>query len=342
MFKNSSKIIFLFSIFLGTLITISSNSWLGVWIGLEINLLSFIPLIIESDNLMTTEASLKYFLTQAFASSLLLFSIILLIIFDNLHCQFQSINSSLLISVPLIIKIGIAPFHFWFPRVIEGISWSASLILITWQKIAPIVIISYLNNYNFFIIFIIISAIVGAIGGLNQTSLQKIIAFSSINHLRWMLTALLFNEYLWILYFIVYCFISFRLVLLFNQFNLFSINQVFSIFNYSSLIKFSFLISFLSLAGLPPFLGFLPKWILIQSLTQSNQFLLILTLILISLVTMYFYLRVCYSAVILNYTETSWNSFSSVKIKLHSNNITFMFITINSLFTVIFLIFIFL
>lgn len=339
MFKNSSKLIFLFTLILGTLITISSNSWLGVWIGLEINLLSFIPLIIEQNNLISTEASLKYFLIQAFASSLLLFSIILFFLFNNFLINFSFINIYELISLPLIIKRGIAPFHFWFPNVIEGINWISRLILITWQKIAPLIVISYLTNYFLFVIVIIISTIVGAIGGLNQTSLRKILAFSSINHLGWILAAMLFNEYLWLVYFLIYSFISMGLISLFNQFNLFYINQIFSNFTFSRNLKFSFLISFLSLAGLPPFLGFLPKWIVINSLTLIDQYLLTIVLIIISLVTIYFYLRICYSALMLNYSELTWNYSISFKNISYLSTTTQLFLSINRLFVVLNLIF---
>lgn len=339
MIKNPSKLIFLFSIFLGTFITISSNSWIGVWIGLEINLLSFIPLIIDLNNLISTEASLKYFLTQAFASSLLLFAIILFIVFRNFTFSFNLIDFSFLISIPLIIKRGIAPFHFWFPRVLEGISWISRLLLITWQKIAPLIILSYLINFNFFILIIILSALVGAIGGLNQTSLRKILAFSSINHLGWMLAAIIFNEYLWRIYFLIYSFISIGLVFLFYQFNLFHINQIFSSYSNSALLKFSFLVSFLSLAGLPPFLGFLPKWLVIQSLTRINQYFLTIILILISLITMYFYLRICYATLILNYTETSWRFTLNFKKNSFLINMIFLIISISGLFLILRLIY---
>lgn len=342
MIKNSSKLIFLFIIILGTLITISSNSWLGVWIGLEINLLSFIPLIIDTNNLISTEASLKYFLTQAFASSLLLFAMILFIIANNLIYQLNfSSYSSIIIFMALLIKSGIAPFHFWFPNVIEGISWNIRLLLITWQKIAPIIVLSYFVIFKLFFVIIRLSAIVGALGGLNQTSLRKLLAFSSINHLSWMLTAILFNEYLWLFYFLIYSFISFGLIYLFNFFKLFYLNQIFRIFSYSYLIKFTLLISFLSLGGLPPFLGFLPKWIIIQSLVNINQSPLIIILLITSLITIYFYLRVCYSAFMLNYTELTWNYTIFYKKNNFIFTIIMLFLSIFGLFLIVSLIYCF-
>ncbi|NJI29948.1 hypothetical protein HBI98_22590 [Aeromonas veronii] len=81
--------------------------------GLEINLLSFIPLINDNKkNLLTSESSLKYFLTQAFASSILLFAIIIIIFFlNNNYSQLYRLNEILILST-LILKSGAAPFHF--------------------------------------------------------------------------------------------------------------------------------------------------------------------------------------------------------------------------------------
>ena len=80
--------------------------------GLEINLLSFIPLIINSKNLFSSESSLKYFLTQALASSIFLFSIILFFLFNNFNRYEFNFYFLILLNSSLIIKIGAAPFHF--------------------------------------------------------------------------------------------------------------------------------------------------------------------------------------------------------------------------------------
>nr|QNV11646.1 NADH dehydrogenase subunit 2 [Synapha fasciata] len=334
MIKNSSKLIFFFTMILGTFITISSNSWFGVWMGLEINLLSFIPLMIDTNNLLSTEASLKYFLVQTFASLILLFSMMMFILFNNFIYS-MSINNYLyssLIFLALIIKSGMAPFHFWFPNVMEGLSWYMNLMLMTWQKIAPLIIISYLMMSKIYFLFIIISAITGAMGGLNQTSLRKIMAFSSINHLSWMMVAMMFNEFMWLFYFFIYSLISFSIVFLFNSFKIFYINQLFnSMFN-SKIFKFIILITFLSLAGLPPFLGFLPKWLVIQSLMTTNHMFLIMILIMMSLITMFFYLRICYSSFMINYLEIKWFMFFNFKIFYLINMLNIIFISILGLF----------
>jgi len=300
--------LFFIIIISGTLIVISANSWVRAWIGLEVNLLSFIPLIIDNKNLISNEASVKYFLTQAIASSILLFSVILVLIKNNFNFQIIHINFNYLLYIILFalsLKSGIAPFHFWFPGVIEGLSWINSLLLITWQKIAPLLLISYLIINNI-IIIITLSIMVGSLGGLNQTSIRKIIAFSSISHLGWILRSIIINENLWILYFILYRYLSLVLVYFFNLFKIFQLNQLFNLFFNFKINKFLWIINFLSLGGLPPFLGFFPKWLIIQYLIMNNYLFITILMVIITLITLYFYIRISYSAFIINYYENNW------------------------------------
>jgi len=271
-------------------------------------LLSFIPLIIDTNNLLSTEASLKYFLTQALASAIFLFSSVFFILQLNIF-SIINLNSNfitLAILSSLLLKRGAAPFHFWFPGVIEGLNWWNNLILITWQKIAPLILCSYCLNFNFILNIIILSIIIGSLGGLNQTSLRKLIAFSSINHLGWILAAIIYSENLWITYFFIYTYLSFTLIFIFNLFKFYHLNQIFSFFNQSPLVKFNLFISLLSLGGLPPFLGFLPKWIVIQSIRNINSIFILIVIVSFTLITLFFYIRLTYSAFILTYMETNW------------------------------------
>nr|QBF00234.1 NADH dehydrogenase subunit 2 [Stegana nigripennis]QBF00235.1 NADH dehydrogenase subunit 2 [Stegana nigripennis] len=306
MFNNSSKILFVIILMLGSLISISSNSWLGAWMGLEINLLSFIPLMSDNNNLMSTEASLKYFLVQALASTVLLFSVILMIMKNNMNFEIKSFFTSSMIFSSLLMKSGAAPFHFWFPNIMEGLSWMNCLLLMTWQKIAPLILISHFNMKLLLVISIIMSVIIGSLSGLNQSSIRKLMAFSSINHLGWMLTILNLENSIWLIYFMTYSFLSFCLIFMFNNFKIFYFNQMFSLFFNSKILKFYFFLNFLSLGGLPPFLGFLPKWLVIQHLSLNNQYFLLMILMMTTLITLFFYLRICYSAFMLNYYENNW------------------------------------
>nr|WJW73788.1 NADH dehydrogenase subunit 2 [Pseudomicrodon sp.] len=305
MFNNSAKNIFFITLITSTLITVSANSWFSAWMGLEINLLSFIPLM-SDNNLMSNESALKYFLTQTLASSVLLFSVIIFMLMNNFMLTNQNIINIMILST-LLMKSGASPFHFWFPIVMEGLNWMNSLILMTWQKIAPLMLISYLPNKIMLISCTLMSIFIGALGGLNQTSLRKLMAFSSINHLGWILINIMISQSMWITYFFLYTFLSMNLILMFNAFNLFHLNQLFNIFKMNKILKFSLFLNFLSLGGLPPFLGFMPKWITIQYLSMNQNYLITTLMILMTLITLFFYLRMCYSTFLLNSTENNWN-----------------------------------
>nr|YP_009561694.1 NADH dehydrogenase subunit 2 [Hydrillodes lentalis]QAT19934.1 NADH dehydrogenase subunit 2 [Hydrillodes lentalis] len=286
-----------------TLISISSNSWLGCWIGLEINLLSFIPLISNSNNLLSTEASLKYFLTQSIASINFLFSILLkMILLKNFEMNYFL---SIMMNSSMLMKMGSAPFHFWFPNIIEGLSWFNNFLLMTWQKITPMIILSYYFNKNFLFIIIMMNVIIGALGGLNQTSLRKLMAFSSINNLGWMISAIMISENLWMFYLFMYSFMISIMCFMFYMLNMFFINQLF-INNMNSLIKINLLINFLSLGGLPPFIGFFPKWIIINFLIMNQLYFLIFIMIMMSLIVLFFYIRIIYSIFMFNYLKMKW------------------------------------
>nr|ATY48731.1 NADH dehydrogenase subunit 2 [Gynaephora aureata] len=321
---NSPKMFFFFILIFSTLISISSNSWLGCWIGLEINLLSFTPLISNSNNLLSSEASLKYFLTQSIASINFLTSIILkMILFKNFE---MNLFLSIMINSSMLMKMGSTPCHFWFPNIMEGLSWFNNFILMTWQKITPMIILSYYMNMNFIFIMIIMNVIIGAIGGMNQTSLRKLMAFSSINNLGWMLSALMISENLWIFYLFIYSFMISIIFFMFNMMNMFFINQLF-INNMKSMIKISLMINFLSLGGLPPFIGFFPKWIIINSMINNQSYFMIFIMIMMSLIILFYYIRITYSSFMFNYFKMKW-------FKMLSKNKNFMFINMMSFFSI--------
>nr|AND96302.1 NADH deshydrogenase subunit 2 [Coprophanaeus sp. BMNH679884] len=297
------KLMFMFSLLIGTLISISSYNWLGMWLGLEINLLSIIPLLSSTNNSMASEAALKYFISQALASTLLLFSIIMmsLNLMYNINMNFYLL---LIINTALLTKMGAAPFHFWFPEVIEGLNWNNTFIMLTWQKIAPMILIMYTNMTMFYIsIIIIISSSIGGLMGINQISLRKILAYSSINHIAWMLSAMMFSETIWLYYFIIYSIISLNLIIIFKKLNIFYIKQLFISMNNQSMTKFFFILNFMSLGGLPPFLGFMPKWLTIQTLIENNYFFITFMIIITTLITLYFYMRISLSTMVMSMNE---------------------------------------
>nr|YP_010460064.1 NADH dehydrogenase subunit 2 [Hierodula chinensis]UUC04264.1 NADH dehydrogenase subunit 2 [Hierodula chinensis] len=305
--NNSIKILFLSTLISGILISLCANSWMGAWMGLEINLLSFIPLLSSNKNMFSTEAALKYFLIQAIASSTLLFLILLK---TNIHEMFYLTKIWMwndYIMIPLLMKIAATPFHWWLPSVVEGLSWMNCFIILSIQKIAPLTLISYMLTNNLFIqIVIISSAFTGAIGGLNQISLRKILSFSSINHIGWMLTTMILGSNLWLMYFTIYTMNIISIMSLTATINLSYISQSFNSMNNQKTIKFMLFIAMLSLGGLPPFLGFFPKWITIQFMTQNLMIFTSTILIMSSLLTLYYYMRMMYTTLMITNSEISW------------------------------------
>nr|ANI87266.1 NADH dehydrogenase subunit 2 [Metopaulias depressus] len=263
-----------------------SSSWFGAWVGLELNMMSFIPLITLKMNSYYSEAALKYFLIQALGSALFISSGFISLLFP--------IISYVFIFLALLLKLASAPFHFWFPQIMEGLNWPQIFLLSTIQKLTPMILLSYLliNNIliKMMIIFSILSAMTSALGGLNLLSLRKIIAFSSINHMSWMMIAISTGNIFWLLFY--YLFTLFSITSMFYNLQMFTLSNLMQ--SDQNSIFHSILISFnlLSLGGLPPFTEFIPKWMLIQIMVNYNLYIPLFFLLFSALITLYFYLRI--------------------------------------------------
>nr|YP_007317431.1 NADH dehydrogenase subunit 2 [Paralithodes camtschaticus]AGA84549.1 NADH dehydrogenase subunit 2 [Paralithodes camtschaticus] len=288
MFLSLSNMMFMSTLSLGVVMAISAPSWFMAWVGLELNLMSFIPIILTMNNRYSSEAALKYFLIQALGSSFIIFS-------SSLMLMSSDISFFMILSA-LLLKLGAAPFHFWFPQIMEGLSWPRLIILMTIQKIAPLSLIlllmPYQQTYTVVIMSAVLSAIIGSIMGINQTSLRKIMAFSSINHMAWMLAAAIMSENMMFMYFLFYCCISSSVALIFHNHQAFYISNLIDKKESSSASNFPMFMALFSLGGLPPFTGFIPKWFIIQELNNFNMFMLFIVLLSCTLITLYFYLRI--------------------------------------------------
>lgn len=279
------------SLFGGVVIVITSSSWVTAWIGLELNLLSFIPLI--STWSKTINRALKYILTQAFAS------LILLLIILNIKILFWALPLALLL------KLGAAPLHFWLPTVVQGLSWELNLVLLTIQKIAPLYLLSLTRtSAQVLLTLACLGGAVGALGGINEFSLRKILAFSSISHIGWILATISLSILLWLFYLIAYFLLtSLVIISVIKGLNKTSLKENFQPSQASRELS----LNILSLRGFPPLLGFFPKWVSVFYLVQSSP-LTTWILLLSSSVTLYFYLKVVLSGVV---TGSSLPSFST-------------------------------
>nr|YP_004123312.1 NADH dehydrogenase subunit 2 [Rattus villosissimus]ADD46532.1 NADH dehydrogenase subunit 2 [Rattus villosissimus] len=293
-------IIIYFTIFMGPAITMSSSNLLLMWVGLEVSLLAIVPLLTNKKTPRSTEAATKYFLTQATASMIMLLTIILNYKQSGMW-MFQQQTNSMLLNLTLIslaMKLGLAPFHYWLPEVTQGVPMHIGLILLTWQKIAPLSIlyqIYQLLNPTITTILAIASVFIGAWGGLNQTQTRKIMAYSSIAHMGWMVAILPYNPNLTLLNLAIYILLTIPMFISLMTNSATTINSFSLTWNKTPMILTMASIVLLSMGGLPPLTGFLPKWAIISELLKNDCSILSTLMAMMALLNLFFYTRLIYS-----------------------------------------------
>nr|ADK21582.1 NADH dehydrogenase subunit 2 [Nectogale elegans]ADK21583.1 NADH dehydrogenase subunit 2 [Nectogale elegans] len=298
------------TIMLGTLIVLTSSHWFMIWIGFEMNMLAIIPMLMKNYNPRSMEASTKYFMTQATASMILMLAIIMNLLFSGQWTITNITNStaSMLMTMALVMKLGLSPFHFWMPEVTQGIPLSSGLILLTWQKIAPLSVLYQIFpsiNPNMLLTMSILSLIVGGWGGLNQTQLRKIMAYSSIAHMGWMTAIMTYNPNLMLLNLTIYMAMTISTFMLFMYSSSTTTLSLSFTWNKTPMITVLILMTMLSLGGLPPLTGFLPKWMIIQEMTKNDSVILPTTMAILSLLNLFFYMRLTYSTSLTMFPTTN-------------------------------------
>nr|YP_009243534.1 NADH dehydrogenase subunit 2 [Myotis lucifugus]AKG50081.1 NADH dehydrogenase subunit 2 [Myotis lucifugus] len=304
----------------GTLIVMTSSHWFMIWVGFEMNMLAIIPLLTKEHNPRSTEAATKYFLTQATASMLLMMAAITNLLYTGHWSIMKLINptASIMMTMALTMKLGLSPFHFWVPEVTQGIPLMSGLILLTWQKLAPLSVlymIMPLINMNILLIMSLMSIAIGGWGGLNQTQLRKIMAYSSIAHMGWMLAVLAYNPTMTLLNLYLYIpmtITTFMLLMINSTTTTTSLSHT---YNKLPLITTLILITMLSLGGLPPLTGFLPKWAIIQEMTKNSSIIMPTLMALLALLNLYFYTRITYTT-----SLTMFPTANNMKIKWQFKN----------------------
>nr|AAP85397.1 NADH dehydrogenase subunit 2 [Anolis allisoni] len=291
--------IILSSLATGTIITMTSYHWLMAWVGLEMNTLAIIPIISTMHHPRSTEAATKYFLTQAAASALILFSSMTNA--WNLGSwditQTLTPPSHILLTMALAMKLGLAPMHFWLPEVIQGSTMTTAFIITTWQKLAPMSLIFLtMNNLStpIFLLMGLLSSLIGGWGGLNQTQTRKIMAYSSIAHLGWMATVSSIMTNILIMNLLIYLIMTTSMFLSLIISKSKTIQNTTSTWTLSPTLTIVMMLSLLSLGGLPPLTGFVPKWLIMEELILQDFNLLATMMAMLLLLSLFFYLRLTY------------------------------------------------
>nr|WNH17058.1 NADH dehydrogenase subunit 2 [Kyphosus vaigiensis]WNH17487.1 NADH dehydrogenase subunit 2 [Kyphosus vaigiensis]WNH19320.1 NADH dehydrogenase subunit 2 [Kyphosus incisor] len=289
----------LFGLGLGTTITFASSHWLLAWMGLEMNTLAIIPLMAQHHHPRAVEATTKYFLTQATAAAMLLFASTTNAWLTG-QWDIQQMSHPLpitMITLALALKIGLAPVHSWLPEVLQGLDLTTGLLLSTWQKLAPFALLLQIqpSNSTILIMLGLASTLVGGWGGLNQTQLRKILAYSSIAHLGWMILVLQFSPSLTLLTLLTYFVMTFSTFLVFKINKSTNINTLATSWAKTPTLTALTPLILLSLGGLPPLTGFMPKWLILQELTKQDLAPTATLAALTALLSLYFYLRLSYA-----------------------------------------------
>nr|YP_009311490.1 NADH dehydrogenase subunit 2 [Tampichthys ipni]BAV70393.1 NADH dehydrogenase subunit 2 [Tampichthys ipni] len=290
----------LLSLGLGTTLAFASSHWLLAWMGLEINTLAIIPLMAQHHHPRAVEATTKYFLTQATAAAVILFASMTNAWLTGEWSMTHMLNpiASTMILVALALKIGLAPMHFWMPEVLQGLDLTTGLILSTWQKLAPLaLIIQTAQAFDPLLLTALglTSTLVGGWGGLNQTQLRKILAYSSIAHMGWMIVILQYTPYLTFLTLLLYILMTSAAFLTLKLSYATKISTLATTWSKSPLLTGAAALVLLSLGGLPPLTGFMPKWLILEELSKQGLPFTATMMALAALISLYFYLRLCYA-----------------------------------------------
>nr|ACT35715.1 NADH dehydrogenase subunit 2 [Gekko monarchus] len=282
-----------------TIITMSSYHWLMAWLGLELNTMSILPIIMKSHHPRATEATTKYFLIQTTAATLILFASTLNA-WQTGHwtiLQTSAPTATTLITIAIFMKLGLAPTHAWYPEVLQGSTLNTAMIISTWQKLAPLALLYMMNNNlptNIILMLGLTSALMGGWTGLNQTQTRKIMAYSSIAHMGWLSTVLTLNLNITTMTLIIYIIMTTTMFMMFNMTATKTLTNLGMMWSQSPSLTTMTMITLMSLGGLPPLTGFAPKWLILNTLCQTKLMLFTIILVMTSLPSLLFYIRMTY------------------------------------------------
>nr|QKI84820.1 NADH dehydrogenase subunit 2 [Aspidoscelis gularis] len=288
------------SLITGTLITMNSNHWLLAWLGLEINMMAIVPMISKTHHPRATEATIKYFLAQTGASLLMLFASST----NAWHtgtwdiAQLTNPTSCTTLTIALCMKIGLAPMHLWLPEVMQGTTLKMALIIATWQKLAPMSLILMTSNSHskpLLMLMATLSIIIGGWGGLNQTQLRKIMAYSSIANMGWMMIILQQAPKLTTFTLLLYIMMTTTMFMTLTPQKTKTIKTIGTTWTLSPSLTIITMLTLTSLGGLPPMTGFMPKWLILEKLLSENMTPLATITAMATLLSLFFYLRLFYT-----------------------------------------------
>nr|YP_010531229.1 NADH dehydrogenase subunit 2 [Nesodiprion biremis]UXW93516.1 NADH dehydrogenase subunit 2 [Nesodiprion biremis] len=308
---------FYFLLFFSILIIINSSSWISAWMGMEMNLLMFIPLLMNNKILSKySNSCMIYYIIQVGASSMLLMMIMMM----KMTFIFNMNLFIMMIQLSLILKLGASPLHWWLVKIMNNLSWLNCFLILTLQKVGPLFMLINTNISLLIYLSMLLSGFIGSFVGINQTSLKLIMVYSSLNHLSWMFMSMMIDFYIFLIYLLFYFINNFMICLFFMYFNMNYLDQVFKFNNMNYFMKFLTSMMFLSMAGVPPMFGFLPKFFVFIMMVKNLFIFECLLFIMFTLIVLFYYMNFILSSLL--YLKLNF------KLNLNNLNLNFYYIII--------------
>jgi len=325
LFTGEFMVLALFAL-LGMNVMISANHFLTLYLGLELLSLSLYAMVaLQRDSAIATEAAMKYFVLGALASGLLLYGMSMLygatgslelgVISDAIN---QGVPNKALLAFGLVFivsglafKLGVVPFHMWVPDVYHGAPTAMTLLIGSVPKLAAFaftvrILVEGLQGLehdwsSMLIILAIASMALGNLAAIAQTNLKRMFAYSTITHMGFMLLGLIsggiegYGSAMF--YTVVYMMMSlgaFGMIMLLSRagFEADTLNDFKGLNQRSPWLAFIMMLLMLSMAGIPPTVGFYAKFSVLNAIVQTGHTWLAIVAVLFSLIGAFYYLRI--------------------------------------------------
>ncbi|MDC1386308.1 NADH-quinone oxidoreductase subunit NuoN [Candidatus Thioglobus sp.] len=326
--RNEYFILAMMSI-LGMMVMVSGHSLLTLYLGLEIMSLSLYALIATArDRASAIEAALKYFVLGAIASGLLLYGMSMIYgISGSLDIsQISSFASAstlgsqqtlilnfglVFLVIGIAFKLGAVPFHMWVPDVYQGSPTSVTMFLSSVPKIAAIALLirllidglGELQHYwaDLFMILAVLSIAIGSLVALTQTNIKRMLAYSTISHIGFVLLGFVTGvvdgygaAVFYVLAYILMSLAAFGSIIVLNRkgFEADQISDFQGLSKHSPWFALIMLVVMLSMAGVPPFIGFYSKLFILQQVVAEGYVILAITAVIFAVISAYYYLQI--------------------------------------------------
>ncbi len=310
---------------LGMMILISANNLLTIYLGLELlSLCLYAMVALQRDSILASESAIKYFILGAIASGMLLYgmsmiygmtgSLDLTVINQNVvqhKTDMVLIFGLVFVMVGVAFKLGAVPFHMWVPDVYQGSPTAVTLFLGTAPKIAAFAMLMRLLVYglmglyaewrDILIVLAVASMAIGNIVAISQTNIKRMLAYSTISHVGFLILGVLSgtaagfaSAMFYTLTYAVMALGAFGMIILLSRFGYEAehIDSFKGLNQRSSWFAFVMLVLMFSLAGVPPFIGFWAKLNVLMALVSVNLTWLAIVAVVFSIIGAFYYLRI--------------------------------------------------